>query len=63
MFYGCDEIGNRGKFRPYREIVEGSSPSDHIKLCLLHNNNYYYYTNNIYIYIYYYLYIFLASIG
>lgn len=28
---GCDEIGNRGKFRPYREIVEGSTPSNHIK--------------------------------
>lgn len=28
--HGCDVIGSRGKFRPYREIVEGSTPSDHI---------------------------------
>lgn len=36
---GCDEIGNRGKFRPYWEIIEGSTPSNHI------SHRYYYYND------------------
>lgn len=44
-FYGCDVIGSRDKFRPYREIVEGSIPSDHIYPIWVY---YYIVYNNIY---------------